>query len=370
MATNLMYKKQVLPVLLWMHRLVTGIEGPLVHSILVVDRDLQGVLMEMDASPQGGGAVAWFGAVGRGPRRAPDAFFSAAWNIEDEMLLDANVGDPASQATFEAFAALLAIRTFVRPDMRGTVAIVGDALGVWHGIVRFSVRSRQVNDVAKEVAMHLAPMGRDLVGIHVWGEDNQLADALSRLDDGAAAPAALARSRVEPGPRDRVVWRYLGRDPAAVRQARLRTLGADVGGSAGEHARTFFDLAPPGIELAGRACTSAEFVGKNSAFRGKPSNTCAAGDGTVRVVDLARRRHPHGRGAHLGQQCRGQNLCRPAKRRNGTTARTFFRRDVLPDLGARGTLARARICAHRAAGVGRQHADRAPSRSCASRADA
>ena len=70
-----------------------------------------------------------------------------------------------------------------------------------------------VNEIAKEMAMILAPMGRELLGIHVWGEHNALADALSRQAQGAPLPPLLASvPRVEPGPRGRTAWRYLGQD--------------------------------------------------------------------------------------------------------------------------------------------------------------
>ena len=54
---------------------------------------------------------------------------SAHWTREDEELLHTGRGDPAHQATWDAFMFLLAIRHFVS-------VLKGDALGVWCGMVR------------------------------------------------------------------------------------------------------------------------------------------------------------------------------------------------------------------------------------------
>ena len=43
-----------------------------------------------------------------------------------------------------------------------------------------------------ELALHLAPLCLSLAGIHIWGEENELADALSRLFSGASLPEILA----------------------------------------------------------------------------------------------------------------------------------------------------------------------------------
>ena len=72
--------------------------------------------------------------------------------------------------------ALLAIRHFVTPKTRGRTILVGDALGVWYGLVRMKARATKVNEIAKELALHLAPLGHELVGIHVWSEVNVLAE--------------------------------------------------------------------------------------------------------------------------------------------------------------------------------------------------
>ena len=102
--------------------------------------------------------------------------------------------------------ALLAIRHFVTSKSRGRIILVGDALGVWYGLVRMKARTPKVN----EIALHLAPLGHELVGIHVWSEVNVVADALSRIGSHTAVPedcVMCAGKRCAPGDhRIGLVW--------------------------------------------------------------------------------------------------------------------------------------------------------------------
>ena len=86
---------------------------------------------------------------------------------------------------------LEAVLCWVTNDTLGRVCLVGDAQGVLFGLTRLSASSPIINDIAKEMALHLAPMGQTLAGSHVWGEQNEVADALSRLDRGAVLPECL-----------------------------------------------------------------------------------------------------------------------------------------------------------------------------------
>ena len=79
------------------------------------------------------------------------------------------------------YAFLLAVTKWVTESTRGRVIVVGDALGVMHGAITLSAKSEIVNKIAMELALHLAPLCLSLAGIHTWGEENELADALSRL---------------------------------------------------------------------------------------------------------------------------------------------------------------------------------------------
>ena len=160
------YKRQVWPALTWL-RMFHGHHSELVRHLLLVDRLLDGVVLEVDASTTGGGAACWCGDRARSHHSPPDRFVSTVWTEDDERLLHVRLGDPADQATWEAFMALLAIRHFVSPTVRGRIVLVGDALGVRYSMVRLTAKSPVINELAKELALHLAPMGHELVGIHV-----------------------------------------------------------------------------------------------------------------------------------------------------------------------------------------------------------
>ena len=65
-------------------------------------------------------------------------------------------------------------------------------MGVMHSVITLSAKSEAVNKIAVELALHLAPLCLSLAGIHIWGEENELADAQSRLFSGASLPDILA----------------------------------------------------------------------------------------------------------------------------------------------------------------------------------
>ena len=130
---ELVYKKQVWPALAWLRRFHQQHQQDLVRHLFLVDRLLDGLVLEVDASTTGGGAACWIGARRLAQHRPPDVFVTTEWTSEDEELLGTRRGDPAHQATWEAFMVLLAIRHFVAPGVRGRIVLVGDALGVWFG---------------------------------------------------------------------------------------------------------------------------------------------------------------------------------------------------------------------------------------------
>jgi hypothetical protein len=63
------------------------------------------------------------------------------------------------------------------------VYFVGDAEGILFDLIQLRGKSRIINDIAKELALYLAPLGKDLHGMHIWGAQNKLADELSRLSE-------------------------------------------------------------------------------------------------------------------------------------------------------------------------------------------
>ena len=111
---NLIFKRQVWPALSWLRRFHEHNADELVRHLYLVDRQLDGKVLEVDASTTGGGAACWYGAR-RLSQQAPNAFIATLWTDEDEQLLGVERGVPAHQATWTAFMALLAVRHFVTP---------------------------------------------------------------------------------------------------------------------------------------------------------------------------------------------------------------------------------------------------------------
>ena len=67
-----------------------------------------------------------------------------------------------------------------------------------------------------ELALIFAPSGATIEALHIWSEENSLADALSRLGEGAALPDVLAKV-----PRTRACdegWHIIGRTTAPPRR--------------------------------------------------------------------------------------------------------------------------------------------------------
>ena len=107
---------------------------------------------------------------------------------------------------------LLALRLWINSPYRGMIRILGDAEGVLSGIVRLAAKSPQVNLIALEAALILAPTGRQLEALHLWSEDNGVADDLSRVAQGVPIPwflESIHRARpVWDSPSD---WHSLGK---------------------------------------------------------------------------------------------------------------------------------------------------------------
>ena len=90
--------------------------------------------------------------------------------------------------------------------------MVGDAEGVLGALTRMRSDDPVINLIAMELALWIAPRGLALEGLHVWGEENAIADQLSRLSQGVPVPACLAEGcREELLPRSADAWTFLGR---------------------------------------------------------------------------------------------------------------------------------------------------------------
>ena len=77
----------------------------------------------------------------------------------------------------------------------GRPVAVGDALGMLHGAVKFRFKDPIINKIFMEMALLVAPRGATLEAIHVWSEENEITDTLSRMgtDDKLVLPILLTK---------------------------------------------------------------------------------------------------------------------------------------------------------------------------------
>ena len=120
---ELVYKRQVWPASTWLRKFHQEHQQVLVRHLYMADRLLDGVVLEVDASTTGGGATCGVGARRAALRNPPVAFVVTKWTKEDEELLGTQRGDPAHQATCEAFMVLLAIHHFVTAEVRRRIVL-------------------------------------------------------------------------------------------------------------------------------------------------------------------------------------------------------------------------------------------------------
>ena len=121
----------------------------------------------------------------------PTAYLQLAWDERHEKLISGKIGSPGHQADWEALMVVIAVRTWIDESSRGAVTIVGDASGVLGDVVAMRAKSETVNDLIKELALHIAPYGLEVQGLHIWSERNVLADTLSRVANGEKMPPWL-----------------------------------------------------------------------------------------------------------------------------------------------------------------------------------
>ena len=131
---------------------------------------------------------------------------SIVWDKTDEQLMQADIGKPDGQARWEAWMFLLAMRQWCHKDLVGRIVLIGDAEGVISSFCKLSSRDPIINNMAKELGLLLAPWGYSLEGVHVWGEQNTWADALSRQ----VMPPQLYQTRcVAPSCRGTSEWEFM-----------------------------------------------------------------------------------------------------------------------------------------------------------------
>ena len=188
---HLVYKRQVTPALHWIHEFPCGHLSGLTRTVHALSRDFLGITIVSDASPWGGGALLWRTFQEYADNQPAAEYLTVQWDAEHEGMINGQVGSPDHQASWEALAFGIALRTWVTDKVQGKITIIGDAQGVISNIIAMRSRAPVINDIIKEIALHLAPLGLDLLGLHLWAEQNEQADELSRLTGQTAPPEWL-----------------------------------------------------------------------------------------------------------------------------------------------------------------------------------
>ena len=82
---------------------------------------------------------------------------------------------------------LLAIATWQQTlvDIPGAMHAIGDAEGVLKAVLARRAEAPTINKLAMEIQLVLGPSMQDLYATHIWSEDNEIADQLSRRAEGA-----------------------------------------------------------------------------------------------------------------------------------------------------------------------------------------
>ena len=111
--------------------------------------------------------------------RRPEVF-SLTWAATDEAKTGAVIGEPGSQALWEAYMMLRCLWACVKTGDQGYIRIRGDAQGVLFALVRRAAKAPLLNEVTKEAALRLAVHFASLEAPRLWSEQNVWADALSR----------------------------------------------------------------------------------------------------------------------------------------------------------------------------------------------
>ena len=216
--TNFIFVKQFRPALLWLLALAEQNQHGLSRTIYAEDRGRWGPTLLCDASPWGGGALYWLCWDAYVRNDNPQHYLQIRWTPEHEQIIDGTVGVPDHQAEWEALMMVIALRTWTDGSTRGKITVIGDAAGVIGDIIAMRARSQKINCLIKEAALHLAPLGLELFGIHLWSEKNEKADEISRIAADGDMPEWLTSSRASrstPTPPHPHLWLHCGRDSEA-----------------------------------------------------------------------------------------------------------------------------------------------------------
>ena len=130
----------------------------------------------------------------------PVHFTCCRWTAASEKAAGALIGDPGSQARWEAYAMIAAIFMW-EPLIFGPnieLLIVGDPLGVLDGAGKFRSKDLTTNELCMEPALVFGRRGSAVEAVHIWSADNSLADELSRGSTPAPLPSEAFVSWTNP----------------------------------------------------------------------------------------------------------------------------------------------------------------------------
>ena len=145
-------------------------------------------LITFDGSLTGGGATLQVGLTNlKDAEHVPVvSYWHDRWTAEGFQLLGVEPGDPGGQARLEAYTLLGALATWqsTLAETQGTLAALGDALGILYDVTKIKAKEPVLNAIAAEMALLMAPIGMDIRAANVWTQRNRVCDELSRLQCG------------------------------------------------------------------------------------------------------------------------------------------------------------------------------------------
>ena len=134
------------------------------------------ISINLDASPWGLGAYLEI-------NRHIVSFFTCVITVEEAALLGHEIGSSAAQQTFEALAALVALRAWKDHwiEQRGTICVRSDSISSLVLVLKLKTSGPGPGIIAREIALDVADaLYRPDVVEHVPGVANLICDMLSR----------------------------------------------------------------------------------------------------------------------------------------------------------------------------------------------
>ena len=145
--------------------------------------------IEFDASPWGGGgAILFEGGL-------PTEFFATVWSDLVASKLNASVGDPSGQTTFELYTVLLALVVWAGRFKHDGMILMGDNLAALDATLTLKGKGGMVA-IVREISWRRTRYAWKYDVAHLPAEANVHADALSRsaAPDAKQLPLMLANS--------------------------------------------------------------------------------------------------------------------------------------------------------------------------------